>query len=179
MKLNTDIFYWFYGLAHQSSTVDGLIVFCAVYLGYALLICLGLCVLISKDKKTDLRKASVAIGSGLAAWVVAEVLKATLLSPRPFLFLSGVTPLFLETNSAFPSGHASFFGGLAFSLLFSKFPRANIFMIGAVIVGITRVMGGVHWPGDIVGGLTLGFISAYCGNILSRRFLPINNQSNE
>ncbi|OJF91227.1 phosphatase PAP2 family protein [Pararhizobium antarcticum] len=61
---------------------------------------------------------------------------------------------------SFPSGHAaavgSFFG--AFSMLV---PRLRIlFLLGALTIGVTRVVVGAHYPSDVAAGLLLGLWTA-------------------
>lgn len=168
--MNEKIFYWFYSFAHQTGFLDKLIIFCAVYLGYVLLVGLFLTVLLEPEKKRWLYEAGGALFTGGTAWIIGVVLKVIVASPRPFIFLSNVIPLFPETNNAFPSSHATFFGGLAFYLLFTKFPRASLFLAAAILIGLARIISGIHWPIDILAGLTLGFISAHFTHLLYRRF---------
>ncbi|WP_275786679.1 phosphatase PAP2 family protein [Pararhizobium gei] len=61
---------------------------------------------------------------------------------------------------SFPSGHSAavgaFFG--AFSMLV---PRLRIlFLLGALTIGITRVVVGAHYPSDVAAGLLLGLWAA-------------------
>ncbi len=71
-------------------------------------------------------------------------------------FLSGHDWLF----QSFPSGHSaavgSFFG--AFSMLM---PRMRIvFALGALAIGVTRVIVGAHYPSDVAAGLLTGLWTA-------------------
>jgi len=89
-----------------------------------------------------------------------DLAKALVGRPRPNLL-----PLVDAQGSSFPSGHATaaaaLFGALAF--VFTRGIRwhtavqiwaAAVFC--AVVVGLTRVYLGVHWPSDVLAGLALG-----------------------
>lgn len=62
--------------------------------------------------------------------------------------------------SSFPSGHSTavgaFFG--AFSMLAP--PLRPLFALGALTIGISRVVVGAHYPSDVAAGLLLGLWSA-------------------
>ena len=169
--MNNTIFFFFYNLAHQSKILDGLIVFLAVYFPYIVIILAGLFLLfhhevlkaeepfqVFMEKKKEILKVFVA---GAVAWVLAYILKFLFSFPRPFEILSGVKSLFPETGFSFPSGHATFFMALAFSIFFMHKKAGYIFMLFALLIGLARIAGGVHFPIDILGGFVLGAVVAY------------------
>ncbi len=39
---------------------------------------------------------------------------------------------------------------------------------GAALMGVARVVGGIHWPSDILGGAVIGIVTAW----LMVRFIP-------
>jgi undecaprenyl-diphosphatase len=177
--MNQIVFYWLYNFAHVSPFVDALIRFCAEDLGYVMILAVGAEIIFSEDTKLAFKNAFAAIGSGAVAWIIADILKNIILTPRPFVVLQKVQPLFSETDSAFPSGHASLFGAVAIALLLQKNPRAWIYFVGSVVIGIARVMAGVHWPGDILFGFILGFVCAFIGTKLSKKFLNYEQETRE
>ncbi len=169
--MNTQIFYFFYNLAHHSNFFDSVVVFFAVYFPLVVCVLAGVFLLIHHEvfsaERTFLQLskkwqeiALVFLTSGFA-WVCAKVLKTLIHTSRPFIALPGVHPLFIESGFAFPSGHATFFMALAFALFFTHKKLGYIFMIFAFIIGIARVTAGVHFPGDILGGFILGAGIAY------------------
>lgn len=95
--------------------------------------------------------------------------------PRP---LSVIEPSqFFQTGPklfavSFPSGHtAAIFtlvGIWVMSLSGHYLLRTLLFML-AILVGMSRVMVGVHWPMDVLAGMLAGWLSAYAGLWLSAR----------
>jgi membrane-associated phospholipid phosphatase len=95
------------------------------------------------------------------------VLKDIIGSPRPFDALSVVHPLFPESGFGFPSGHATFFSALAASMYLYHKKLGIVLAIGALLIGLSRIIGGVHFPFDILGGFIVGPIVA----VISYRML--------
>lgn len=100
--------------------------------------------------------------------VVNGALKEIVNSPRPFM-VEEVRALRTETahGSSFPSGHvqivASFYGALA-----HRYKKVWLWLIACVVVilvGLSRVYLGVHWPRDVVGGIIFAVLSIF---IISR-----------
>ena len=84
-------------------------------------------------------------------------LKAALARPRPFLSLEQVHLLVGRGGSgSFPSSHAStWFAATVLTLVF--YPAVwHWVLLGACMVGASRVFVGVHYPGDVLGGAVLG-----------------------
>ena len=155
--MNETIFYFFYNLAHKSDFFDSAVTFLAVY--FPLLILFGICVLIFYRR--NWRESFLVFFSGGLAIIIDQLLKFLIQSPRPFLAFTNVLPLFPETGYAFPSGHAAFFSSLAFALFFINRKTGFIFMFFALLIGLARIIAGVHFPIDILGGFLLGFGVAY------------------
>ncbi|MBX9809421.1 phosphatase PAP2 family protein [Candidatus Gracilibacteria bacterium] len=66
-------------------------------------------------------------------------------------------------DNSFPSGHALFTGALLFGIV--AYFRKTSLIVATILIGlvtlVARVMGGVHYPGDIIGGLLIGIVCAY------------------
>ena len=169
--MNETIFYFFYNLAHRSEIFDKLIIFFAFYFPYIVIILAGLFLLFHHDvfkaenpyqvflqKKKEI--LMVFITSGFA-WILAKLLKIFIQVDRPFTELSNIDPLILKTDFAFPSGHATFFMALAVCIFLLHKKAGYVFMLLALFIGIARIIAGVHFPVDILGGFILGGVIAY------------------
>jgi len=169
--MNNQIFYFFYNFAHKSNFFDNVIVLFGVYFPYAVIILAGLFLLFHHEvfraespfqvflqKKKEIL---LVFFTGISAWMLAYVFKFFIFLPRPFEALNGVVSVFPETGHTFPSGHASFFMALAFSIFFLHKKAGYVFMIFALIIGLARIVAGVHFPADILGGFILGAVVSY------------------
>lgn len=91
------------------------------------------------------------INLGVPQWRIGamELTGATALIPHPI-------------DNSFPSGHALFTAALIVGLW--NFSRKWSLIGGAIVFGLitasARVIGGVHYPGDILGGWLFGAIGA-------------------
>lgn len=157
--MNNVIFYFFNNLAYQSRIIDNLIIFLGVYFPF-IVIALAVIFLFFYHKKSP-KEVFIVFFSSSLAWVIAKILKVLVHSDRPFIALKNTNLLFRDDSFAFPSGHATFFMALAVALFFHHKKTGYLFMLFAVIIGIARIAGGVHFPIDILGGIVLGATVAY------------------
>ena len=157
--MNNQIFFFFYNLAHQSQIIDNIIIFFAVYFPYLVIALAGILLLFylpaQAGRKFSREFFTVFISSGVA-YAFFKVLKILFQVPRPFDALSGVNALYEATGFAFPSGHATFFMALAIAIFILHKKTGYVFMFFALLIGLSRIVAGVHFPIDILGGFVLG-----------------------
>lgn len=169
--MNNIIFFNFYSLAHQSNFLDKIFIFCAEYLPYIAV--LGIIFFVAYHYigefelrnpfgviKKRFREVYLIFTPAILGWVVASILKDIFASSRPFIqFENLVRPLFLHGGmDSFPSGHATFFGALALSIFFVNKKVGYLFIFFALLIGLARIISGVHFPIDILCGYALGII---------------------
>lgn len=66
-------------------------------------------------------------------------------------------------NSSFPSGHTASYFSLA-TVYANKYPKLSLPLYGfGILVGLSRVYQGEHYPSDVVAGAVLGWI---CGRLV-------------
>jgi len=171
--MNHIIFYSLYNLGLQSAAVAKFFVFCAGTLPYIVILAtagyLGY-------KKIFPPKIFLVYVIAFGAWVLAGLIKLLIHAPRPFVLLSDVTNLIPESGYAFPSGHATFFMAFAVAVFLLEKKAGYVLMAAAVLIGIARVVVGVHFPGDVLGGFALGALFAYSAHhivyTLTEHFFP-------
>lgn len=115
----------------------------------------------------------------LFSTMVNSSLKLFLQVPRPFLLEEGLN-LIREKGYSTPSGHsqqsALFYP--VFAVLFilrSNLKRKKLFfylvaLALPILVGLSRIYLGVHYPTDVLFGWTLGYFFAFCGIVLWEKF---------
>lgn len=101
------------------------------------------------------------------SWLVKYLMPEVI---RPF-YEQGLSPLTLTVpfNGSFPSDHSAFVFALATALWLKDKSLGLIYFLGALLVGLGRVLGGVHYPVDIVGGAILGVFSALAVDTLFKK----------
>jgi len=171
MMLNDKIFFFLYNFSHKSIFFDKVVIFIADTFPYILVLTAILFLFFHKDNinsnfpirefKRRMKEIFLVFFSGGLAWILSQVLKVSFQTQRPFIEFSQVSSLIPETGFAFPSSHATFFMALAFSLFFSHKKIGYVFMIFALLIGLARIIVGVHFPIDILGGFVLGIGTAY------------------
>ena len=81
--------------------------------------------------------------------------------PRPSATLPAHLLVSEPRDPSFPSDHAAVTSAIGTVLLLGGEPAWGVLgIVGAVLIGAARVVAGVHYPSDIVGGILVGGI---CG----------------
>lgn len=98
----------------------------------------------------------------ILAEVVGKLLGKLHTNYQPFSVLPDVNQLIeKDINNSFPSDHTIiFFSFCVTFLLFSKSPYHFLWLILAVLVGISRVGVGVHYPADVLVGALISIASS-------------------
>ena len=119
----------------------------------------------------------------LVSWIFQKILKAIIDRPRPDETMWWMN----ETSSSFPSGHsitvACVFILLIYFILTSqtaklwiKYFVSALSILAIFFVGFSRIILGVHYFTDVIGGLLFGGICAILGIIAYNLFLDIKQK---
>jgi len=122
------------------------------YIGIIVLIIWA--IFLSKRKMYDF---SLFFLSGFFSWAVASFIKNTLQINRPHVDLD-IIPLYKEIGFSFPSEHMAVYTAFTISMFLINKKFGYVFLFFSIIVGVSRIIIGVHYPVDILGGFFVGLI---------------------
>lgn len=179
MELNNQIFLYFYNLSHQSLFFDKLIVFTAHTFPFIVILLAGIFLLFHHDVlpsknpflvfKKKWQEIILVFFTGIFAWSMAQILKILFQNQRPLLNLDNIIPLLEKSSFSFPSGHATFFMALATAIFLEHKKMGYTFCFFALLIGLARIIAGVHFPVDILAGYSLGIIIAFLVSFFIKR----------
>lgn len=162
MTLDIDIFYFFNNLAGQSRIFDALVVFLAGYFQYLLIVIFLIFLFfsgIAKPEKFRLFWITV-VSTIIARFGATELIRFFYHRPRPFAAYQA-RQLLSENGWSFPSGHSAFFFAMATVIYFYNKKWGIGFFLAAILMNISRIIAGVHYPSDVIGGAIIGLAVAY------------------
>lgn len=163
--MNTNIFHIINDLS-LNPIVAKIALFLSYPFTYILLILLVIWAIFFSDRK--MYTFSLLFLTGISSWIFANILKNILKVNRPFVEL-GINPLYGEIGFSFPSEHMTVFTALAVAIFLINRMAGFIFFIIAILIGFSRIIIGVHYPIDIIGGLVVGvLIGLICTEIFKK-----------
>lgn len=162
--MDTIIFQTINNLANTSKLLDFVGVFFAEYLLY---IIVAILIVLLIWKKHRLMILFSAVSVFLSRIIIAEPIKILVHRARPYIVLETAKKIITGDTDfkSFPSGHAAIIFAIATAVYFFNKKLGIWFFVGAILIGISRIFVGVHWPTDILGGAVIGIVS---GVIIAR-----------
>lgn len=160
----------FYEAATSAPLVSAFVIFFAEWLPFLLIaFAVAYAFFLQEGKKIFLPLSLLFFPSFVAGAIVA-ICKFVAPSPRPFADGLDIVPLISVNDpfGSFPSAHAAFFGALGTAIFFQNRGIGKWYLFAALMIGISRVASGVHWPSDIVAGFLLGVLVSIFVNIFQR-----------
>jgi undecaprenyl-diphosphatase len=111
------------------------------------------------------------IAGAIARFGVVGLIRAFYNRPRPFEVLPDLHQLLTHTpDGSFPSGHAAFFFAIA-AVVGRYYPKTRVlFYATALSLSFSRVVTGLHWPSDIVGGAIIGIGAGFAAYWLTKKY---------
>lgn len=129
--------------------------------------------IIAKNKKSFFIAAEALVAGILSRFVFTKIIRFFWDRPRPFQITGKIPAIPHDLGYSFPSGHAAFFFAVAVSIYFYDRKWGIFFLVSAILMGVARVLAGVHWTTDILGGAALGIISSF---LVHRVFIKIHKK---
>ena len=174
MALDILLFYFINSFVFRNVYFDGAAIFLVHYLPFVLI---GVVfIFLFYNFKKYWRMLLKAFAAGLLSFCSAQVIGALFYRSRPFL-VAGVKNILAHSPSpSFPSSHATVLFAIATVVVLYNKKAGTLFLILAGLVSLARVFCAVHWPSDIMGGMTIGILSALLIHYLWQKFWPILKQ---
>lgn len=106
------------------------------------------------------KRALYAFFAAMLAMGMNQVISHVWYRNRPYLDQPVNRLLQGAQDASFPSDHAAGAFSIAGSL-FGRTAGSTLLMIFAILVALSRVYVGLHYPSDILGGMATGFVSSW------------------
>jgi membrane-associated phospholipid phosphatase len=113
------------------------------------------------------------------SWVLVTIcvqaIKYLVNAPRPLEALPGANFHLIGApyrSKSFPSGHAataSMFAAGAYLFFRRRFEWVLVGMV-AILISVSRIAMGIHWPTDVLAGSMIGWLLGGFGSTLAKRF---------
>lgn len=107
---------------------------------------------------SDPWKLAPLVGVTAVGFAAVSFFRRRFNAPRPYECCA-IAPLIARDGAgkSFPSRHAFSAFAIAASWFAASAPVAVVLLVAAVVLAICRVLGGVHFPRDVVAGAFIGF----------------------
>lgn len=134
--------------------------------------------------KKSTRKAGLLSGLALVFGLlfVNLGLKPLIARPRPYVTIENLVPLLTSADpNSFPSGHtcAAFAAGMVWARTLPKGWMRKTAVVQAVLMGLSRLYVGVHYPTDVLVGAVVGSFGAFLALTIGRRFWKDGRKSDK
>lgn len=160
--MDQNLFYSFNSLIGHSTIFDFILKIIAIYAVYLVPILLIFFWFWHKKEETQKFLLNLLIMLGISWQVITPIIGSLVNRARPFDLAGAHELVFHVPSYSFPSDHALFFAALTTYLFLGKYNKAGtVAFIATILVSFARVIGGLHWPGDILFGWILGALLAY------------------
>ncbi|KAB7649582.1 undecaprenyl-diphosphatase [Bacillus cereus] len=174
--MNYTVFQWFNNFADSSKLLDTIMVAITNSAAYVAVLFMLILWFNNGKKENAIRKQYTVLYTTLSviiALVVNVLIHAVYYHPRPFVSHDVHQLVPHAADSSFVSDHSVLVFSIAFVFILRGEKLKYIALLWAVLVGISRMYVGVHYPLDILGAAFLTLITSALVMQSTRMFEPI------
>ncbi len=164
-QLDFSVFTWLNNLA-QNKTIADLAKFFGEYGIYLLALVIFVYWFTNRQDLAKRIQARSAILLSIFSLVIArgiitEIIRALWHRPRPYESHNVIQVIAKDPEASFPSGHTTAMFAIAF-VIYSYDKKLGCWLLWLVTISaISRVVAGVHYPADIIGGVLIAWVVAW------------------
>ncbi|PGW35615.1 undecaprenyl-diphosphatase [Bacillus cereus] len=174
--MNFTVFQWINNFAGSSKLLDTLMIAITNSVPYVAILFMLILWFNNGKKENAIRKQYTVLYTTLSvsiALLVNVLIHAVYYHPRPFIthHVNQLVPH--AADSSFVSDHSVLVFSIAFVFILREEKLKYIALIWAILVGVSRMYVGVHYPLDILGAAFLTFITSGLVMQSARIFEPL------
>lgn len=165
-SLNLTVFYFLNGGAGYYQELDTLMLFVTNYIPYSMVLLVAGYMfwwyhhsshILSSTVERMIQSIEFAV-SLAATWFIGSCIKVLVAYPRPFMTLPQSILLVPDQGGySFPSMHTALVFAVAVTVMVHHRRLGILLILLALLVGVSRIYIGVHYPIDVLGGIVLGY----------------------
>ncbi|CAM4235205.1 undecaprenyl-diphosphatase [Bacillus paramycoides] len=176
--MNYTVFQWINNFAGSSKLLDTLMIAITNSVPYVAILFMLILWFNNGKKENAIRKQYTVLYTTLSvsiALLVNVLIHVVYYHPRPFIthHVNQLVPH--AADSSFVSDHSVLVFSIAFAFILRGEKLKYIALIWAILVGVSRMYVGVHYPLDILGAAFLTFITSGLVMQSTRIFEPLAN----
>lgn len=115
----------------------------------------------TSEIRENRRRALYVLFAALLALGINQIISGVWFRERPYVHKPVHRLLPISPDPSFPSDHAAGSFSIASGVAFGRPISGLLLMVMAVVVAISRVYVGLHYPSDVLGGMVIGMLSSW------------------